>query len=144
MMQPPGWGDSVSRSRLEAAVPPLPGSRVDLRDYLPILVYLLGGLLVGGAILGLSMIGPKRPGAVKSLPYESGILGRPRPAAVLDRLLPHRDAVHRLRHRACVLLSARRGAARSGAVAVVELLVFVAVLAAALGYVWRKGALEWR
>src|SRR5262249_16196572 len=32
-------------------------------------------------------------------------------AAVLDRLLPDRDALHRLRHRARVLLPARRGAA---------------------------------
>ncbi len=31
-----------------------------------------------------------------------------------------------------------------GVAAVVELVVFVAVLGAGLGYVWRKGALEWR
>jgi NADH-quinone oxidoreductase subunit A len=31
-----------------------------------------------------------------------------------------------------------------GPVAVAELAVFVAILAAALGYVWRRGALEWR
>lgn len=31
-----------------------------------------------------------------------------------------------------------------GTTAVVELLVFTAVLGAALGYIWRRGALEWR
>ena len=31
-----------------------------------------------------------------------------------------------------------------GAVAVVELVVFMAILTAALAYIWRKRALEWR
>jgi NADH:ubiquinone oxidoreductase subunit 3 (subunit A) len=31
-----------------------------------------------------------------------------------------------------------------GGTAVVELVVFAGVLAAALAYIWRKGALEWR
>jgi NADH-quinone oxidoreductase subunit A len=31
-----------------------------------------------------------------------------------------------------------------GVAAVVELVVFTAILGAALAYVWRKGALEWR
>ncbi|MDH4335601.1 MAG: NADH-quinone oxidoreductase subunit A [Chloroflexota bacterium] len=31
-----------------------------------------------------------------------------------------------------------------GTAAVVELIIFVGVLGAALAYIWRKGALEWR
>jgi NADH-quinone oxidoreductase subunit A len=31
-----------------------------------------------------------------------------------------------------------------GTFALVEIIVFIALLMAALGYVWRRGALEWR
>src|SRR5690606_18465717 len=52
----------------------LPKDRVELSDYVPILIFFAGGLAVGGAILALSAIGRKTPNPVKELPYESGIL----------------------------------------------------------------------
>jgi NADH-quinone oxidoreductase subunit A len=118
---------------------------LNLRDYLPILVYMLAGLLVGGAILALSKMGPRKPSAIKALPYESGILTtRPsRPRFSIDFYLTAMlfivfDIELAFFYPLAVVLR------HNGTAAVVELLVFTAVLGAALGYVWRRGALEWR
>lgn len=118
---------------------------MDLRDYLPILVYMLAGLAVGGAILALSRLGPRRPSAVKSLPYESGILTtRPsRPRFSIDFYLTAMlfivfDIELAFFYPLAVVMR------DIGTTAVAELLVFTAVVGAALGYVWRTGALEWR
>jgi NADH-quinone oxidoreductase subunit A len=118
---------------------------VTLRDYLPILVYFAGGLAVGGAILALSVIGPRRPSKVKTLPYESGILATTpaRQRFSIDFYLTAMlfivfDIELVLFYPLAVVLR------DFGATAVVELAVFAAVLAAALAYIWRKGALEWR
>jgi NADH-quinone oxidoreductase subunit A len=45
-----------------------------LRSYVPVIVFAGLGVVVGGALVMLnSLVGPKRPGRVKSEPYESGI-----------------------------------------------------------------------
>jgi NADH-quinone oxidoreductase subunit A len=121
------------------------GPAVTLRDYLPILIYFAGGLAVGGAILGLSMIGPRKPNRVKALPYESGILPTTpaRQRFSIDFYLTAMlfivfDIELVLFYPLAVVLR------DFGGTAVVELVVFAGVLAAALAYIWRKGALEWR
>jgi NADH-quinone oxidoreductase subunit A len=91
------------------------------------------------------MIGPKRPSAVKSLPYESGILATTpaRQRFSIDFYLTAMlfivfDIELAFFYPLAVVLK------DYGGVAVVELVVFVTVLGAALGYIWRRGALEWR
>ncbi|MEW6582573.1 MAG: NADH-quinone oxidoreductase subunit A [Actinomycetota bacterium] len=118
---------------------------MNLRDYLPILIYMLAGLAVGGAILGLSMVGPRKPSTIKGLPYESGILTtRPsRPRFSIDFYLTAMlfivfDIELAFFYPLAVVLR------DVGTAAVVELLVFTGILGAALGYIWRRGALEWR
>jgi NADH-quinone oxidoreductase subunit A len=118
---------------------------LNLRDYLPLLIFMLAGVAVAGAILGLSKMGPRKPSAIKSLPYESGILTtRPsRPRFSIDFYLTAMlfivfDIELAFLYPLAVVLR------DVGTAAVIELGVFVAVLAAALGYIWRKGALEWR
>jgi NADH-quinone oxidoreductase subunit A len=118
------------RRRLEA--------HLNLRDYLPLLVFFAGGLAVGGAILGLSMLGPKRPSAIKSLPYESGILATT-PARQRFSIDFYLTAMLFI-----VFDVELAFFYPHGGTAVVELIVFVTVLGAALGYIWRRGALEWR
>lgn len=81
---------------------------------------------------------------MKSLPYESGILGTTpaRQRFSIDFYLTAMlfivfDIELAFFYPLAVVLK------DVGAAAVVELAVFVAVLAAALAYIWRKGALEW-
>jgi NADH-quinone oxidoreductase subunit A len=122
---------------------------VNLRDYLPVVIFFLGGLAVGGAIFGLSKVGPRlfginKPNPTKALPYESGILTT-RPARqrfsidfyLTAMLFIVFDIELAFFYPLAVVLRS------VGAAAVVELIVFVGVLAVALGYIWRRGALEW-
>jgi NADH-quinone oxidoreductase subunit A len=124
-----------------------------LKSYLPILVFALLGLGVGGALVMLNhVIGPKRSGNETDAarrqgePYESGIPVEP---------------THNLRFGVSFYLVAMLfilfdievvflypvGVIFKGADSVFvlgELTTFVALLMIAFVYVWRKGALNWR
>jgi len=118
---------------------------VSLWDYLPILVFAGLGLVIGGAILGLSKIVRPKHNAVKDLPYESGILAT---TPVRQRfsinfymtamLFIVFDIELAFIYPIAVVLRDR------GTAALIVLLSFVATVVAALAYIWRKGALEWR
>jgi NADH-quinone oxidoreductase subunit A len=118
---------------------------VNLRDYLPVLVFGVIGIAIGGALLLLSRLGRRKSNRTKSLPYESGILGTTttRQRFSIDFYLTAMlfivfDIELAFFYPLAVVLR------DIGTAAVVELVIFVAVLGAALAYVWRKGALEWR
>lgn len=123
-----------------------PGRRpVDFSDYLPILVFMAGGLAVGGAILSLSKLVRPTPTAVKQLPYESGILATTpvRQRFSIDFYLTAMlfivfDIELAFLYPVAVTLR------DDGLAALVILLVFVFTVVEALVYIWRKGALEWR
>jgi NADH-quinone oxidoreductase subunit A len=124
-----------------------------LKSYLPILVFALLGLGVGGALVMLNhVIGPKRAGSETDAarrqgePYESGIPVEP---------------AHNLRFGVSFYLVAMLfilfdievvflypvGVIFKGADSVFvlgELITFVALLMIAFVYVWRKGALNWK
>jgi NADH-quinone oxidoreductase subunit A len=124
-----------------------------LKSYLPILVFALLGLGVGGALVMLNhVIGPKpssgqtRAERRQGEPYESGIPVEPS---------------HNLRFGVSFYLIAMLfilfdievvflypvGVIFKGADSVFvlgELVTFVVLLMVALVYVWRKGALNWR
>ena len=124
-----------------------------LKSYLPILVFALLGLGVGGALVMLNhLIGPKRPKEPTAAnrrqgePYESGIPVEP---------------AHNLRFGVSFYLVAMLfilfdievvflypvGVILKGADSVFvlgELITFVALLMVAFVYVWRKGALNWK
>lgn len=118
---------------------------MNLRDYLPVLVFFAIGIVAGGGILLLSRLGRRKPNPIKELPYESGILatGAVRQRFSIDFYLTAMlfivfDIELAFFYPLAVVLKS------IGLAAVVELVIFVAVLGAALGYIWRKGALEWR
>lgn len=118
---------------------------MNLRDYLPVLVFFAIGIVAGGGILLLSRLGRRKPNAIKQLPYESGILatGAVRQRFSIDFYLTAMlfivfDIELAFFYPLAVVLKS------VGVAAVVELVIFVGVLGAALAYVWRKGALEWR
>jgi len=124
-----------------------------LKSYLPILVFALLGLGVGGALVMLNhLIGPKKPARPTAAsrrqtePYESGI-----PV----------EASHGLRFGVSFYLIAMLfilfdievvflypiGVILKDADSIFvlgELVVFVLLLLVAFVYVWRKGALDWR
>ena len=118
---------------------------MSLWDYLPILVFAGLGLVIGGAILGLSKIVRPKPNPVKDLPYESGILAT---TSVRQRfsisfyltamLFIVFDIELAFIYPIAVTLRDR------GTAALIVMLSFVATVVAALVYIWRKGALEWR
>ncbi len=118
---------------------------MNLRDYLPVLVFFGIGIVIGGGILLLSRLGRRKYSAVKELPYESGILatGAVRQRFSIDFYLTAMlfivfDIELAFFYPLAVVLKS------VGLAAVIELTIFVGVLGAGLAYVWRKGALEWR
>jgi NADH-quinone oxidoreductase subunit A len=116
-----------------------------LKTYLPVLVFLFLGLLVGGVFVQMNKIlGPKKPGQVKREPYECGL-----PSDVtksfrfgvsfylVAMLFILFDIEVIFLYPVAVLLKS------VGAFALVETIVFVVLLFIGFVYVWRRGALEW-
>ena len=116
-----------------------------LWDFVPILIFMAIGLIVGGAILGLSKIVRPKPNLVKDLPYESGILATTpvRQRFSIDFYMTAMlfivfDVELAFIYPIAVTLRDR------GITALVVMLSFIVTVVAALVYVWRKGALQWR
>ena len=116
-----------------------------LKTYLPVLVFLFLGLLVGGVFVQMNKIlGPKKPGRVKREPYECGL-----PSDVtrsfrfgvsfylVAMLFILFDIEVIFLYPVAVLLKS------VGTFALVETIVFVVLLFVGFVYVWRRGALEW-
>ena len=116
-----------------------------LESYVPILIFVLIILGLIGALVTLSfLLGPSKPFKRKLAPYESGII-------------PDTPAVRRLSVRFyltamlfiifdveavffypwAVLLHQLRW------YGVIEMFIFIGVLAVALAHIWRKGGFEW-
>ena len=117
-----------------------------LQAYLPALVFLFLGVVFGGLFaVANGILGPNRPNAVKQQPYESGI-----PSNVgtnfrfgisfylIAMLFILFDIEVVFLYPVAVQLKA------FGTFALIETIVFIALLFAAFVYVWRRGALEWK
>ena len=117
-----------------------------LRSYLPAIVFLLLGGIVGGAFAALnSLIGPRRPAPHKQDPYECGLPSEVKRGMrfgisfyLIAMLFILFDLEVVFLYPIAVQLRA------FGSFALIETVVFVALLLVALIYVWRRGALEWR
>ena len=117
-----------------------------LKSYLPALVFLLLGIGIGTAFtFANGLLGPKRPGTVKSEPYESGLPSEVKKSFrfgisfyLIAMLFILFDIEVVFLYAVAVQLEA------FGVFALVETLVFIALLAVAYVFVWRRGALEWR
>ena len=118
-----------------------------LQSYLPVIVFAALGLVVGGAFVLLNkLIGPSRPNAAKSDPYECGL-----PSEVsktfrfgvsfylIAMLFILFDIEVVFLYPVGVILRAAHSV-----FVLVEVIVFVVLLLVALIYVWRRGALDWR
>ena len=114
-------------------------------DYVPLLVFFLAAVAFAAAgVAASTLLGPRRPSATKGQPYECGIV----PAETARRRLPVGfyltamlfivfDVEAIFVYPWAVLLR------KLGMYGLLEMGIFIGVLAVALLYVWRKGALEW-
>jgi NADH-quinone oxidoreductase subunit A len=119
-----------------------------LRSYLPAIVFVLLGAGVGGAFAVLnSFIGPRRAPKLQSKgdPYECGLPSEVQRGFrfgisfyLIAMLFILFDIEVVFLYPVAVQLRA------FGTFALVETIVFIALLLVAFVYVWRRGALEWR
>jgi NADH-quinone oxidoreductase subunit A len=137
---------------------------MDIAYFLPVFLFVVAGLVTAAGMLGAAwLVGPRRQTAVKQMPYESG----------MDPIHDARrrfDVRFHLVAIAFVLfdvellflypwavagrdregIDAAVGEARnlgfdySRGLVLVEVLVFLAMLAVGYVYVWRKGVFQWR
>jgi NADH-quinone oxidoreductase subunit A len=117
-----------------------------IRTYLPAIVFLVLGAIVGVTFAGLnSMFGPTRRIPSKTQPYECGLPSEVKQGFrfgisfyLIGMLFILFDTEVFFFAPIAIHLRAY------GAYALGETVTFVALLAVALIYIWRRGALEWR
>jgi NADH-quinone oxidoreductase subunit A len=122
-------------------------SRALLQSYLPVIVFVGLGLIVGGALVSLNhVLGPRRPNKVKAEPYECGL-----PSEVsrtfrfgisfymIAMLFILFDIEVVFLYPVAVILQSAESV-----FVLVEIIVFVVLLVVAFVYAWRRGALDWR
>jgi NADH-quinone oxidoreductase subunit A len=117
-----------------------------LRSYLPALVFLVLGGAVGVTFVFLnSILGPRRASAHKQDPYECGLPSEVKRGLrfgisfyLIAMLFILFDIEVIFLYPIAIELRAY------GSYAMVETIVFIALLVVAFVYVWRRGALDWR
>lgn len=122
--------------------------RIVLQSYLPAVVFVLLGAVVGGAFATLNhVLGPKHQRRRKSQqdPYECGLPSEVQQGFrfgisfyLIAMLFILFDIEVIFLYPIAVELRA------FGSFALIETIVFVCLLVVAFVYVWRRGALEWR
>ena len=117
-----------------------------VESYLPVLVFLALGTVLGGAFATLNrFIGPRKPSLTKSEPYECGLPSDVRRGFrfgisfyLIAMLFILFDIEVIFLYPVAIQLR------EFGTFALVEISVFITLLTAAFVYVWRRGALEWK
>lgn len=134
-------------------------------EYTPIFLFFLIAVATAGGMIGTALLGPRKSSAVKQMPYESGMdpIGDARqrfdvryylvaivfllfdvellflyPWAVSHWSDPNTLPAPTAPSPVLGIPTAFRGLVFG------EILVFIAVLAAAFAYAWKKGVFEWR
>jgi|SRR3990172_1173864 len=116
-----------------------------MSEYLGIVIFfVLSGAVVSAFILLSSVLGPKKPSAVKSEPFECGEVPFALPMGRVDVKFYLTAILFILFDVELVFLYpwavAYRGLGVSG---LVEMVIFVVILMAGFFYAWDNGALEW-
>ena len=117
-----------------------------LRSYLPAIVFLALGAIVGGAFAYLNtLLGPRRKIAAKTDPYECGLPSEVKYGFRFGISFYLIAMLFILFDIEVVFLYPIAVELRSyGTYAMAETVVFIVLLFVAFGYVWRRGALEWK
>src|SRR6266516_572500 len=117
-----------------------------LKSYLPALVFIALGMVVGGLFTYLNaVLGPRRPSKVKVEPYECGL-----PSEVTSSfrfgisfyLIAMLFILFDIE--VIFLYPVAVGLRAFGTFALGETIVFIVLLFVAFAYVWRRGALQWK
>ncbi|HPK32158.1 NADH-quinone oxidoreductase subunit A [Ottowia sp.] len=118
---------------------------MNLAQYVPVLLFILVGLAVGGLCLGMGwFLGPNRPDAAKNSPYECGF------EAFEDARMKF-DVRYYLVAILFILFDLEIAFLFPWAVALKEVglqgfiavSIFLAILVVGFVYEWKKGALDW-
>ena len=117
-----------------------------LRDYLPAIVFLILGGLVGGLFSVLNIIvGKRRPNRSKQEPYECGLPSEVQRGFRFGISFYLVAMLFILFDIEVIFLFPIAVQLRAfGTFALIETIVFVVLLMIAFVYVWRRGALEWK
>jgi NADH-quinone oxidoreductase subunit A len=117
-----------------------------LRDYLPAIVFLILGGLVGGLFSVLNiLVGKRRPNRSKMEPYECGLPSEVQRGFRFGISFYLVAMLFILFDIEVIFLFPIAVQLRAfGTFAMVETIVFVVLLMIAFVYVWRRGALEWK
>ncbi len=117
-----------------------------LRDYLPAIVFLILGGLVGGLFSVLNIIvGKRRPNRSKQEPYECGLPSEVQRGFRFGISFYLVAMLFILFDIEVIFLFPIAVQLRAfGTFALIETVVFVVLLMIAFVYVWRRGALEWK
>ena len=117
-----------------------------LKTYLPALVFLVLGLVTGGAFVQLNkVLGPKKPGQVKTEPYECGLpshITRSFRFGVSFYLIAMLFILFDIE--VIFLFPVAVQLKAYGVYALGEIITFVVVLMIGFVFVWRRGALSWK
>ena len=117
-----------------------------LRDYLPAIVFLILGGLVGALFSVLNiLVGKRRPNRSKQEPYECGLPSEVQRGFRFGISFYLVAMLFILFDIEVIFLYPIAVQLRSfGTFALIETIVFVVLLTIAFVYVWRRGALEWK
>jgi NADH-quinone oxidoreductase subunit A len=117
-----------------------------LRDYLPAIVFLILGGLVGALFSVLNiLVGKRRPNRSKQEPYECGLPSEVQRGFRFGISFYLVAMLFILFDIEVIFLYPIAVQLRSfGTFALIETIVFVVLLMIAFVYVWRRGALEWK
>ena len=117
-----------------------------LRSYLPVIVFAGLGVIVGGALAMVNgLVGPRRPSRVKSETYECGLpteVSRTFRFGISFYLIAMLFILFDIE--VVFLYPVALQLEVLGTFALVETIVFIALLMVAFVFVWRRGALEWK
>ena len=109
-------------------------------------MFLLLGVGIGVAFTTLnSVLGPSKPGKVKSEPYESGLPSDVRKSFRFGISFYMIAMLFILFDIEVVLIyPVALGIQEFGTAALVKIIIFVGLLAVAFAHQWRRGALDWK
>jgi len=118
---------------------------MDLSQYLPVLLFLAVATVIAVALLALgSVLGPKKPGTDKMSPYECGFEAFEDARMQFDvryYLFAILFIVFDLE--IAFLVPWAVVFTKIGALALIEVAMFLVLLLIGFVYAWKKGALEW-
>jgi NADH-quinone oxidoreductase subunit A len=117
-----------------------------IRTYLPAIVFLALGAIVGGAFAFLNKaFGPRRRIPAKTQPYECGLPSEIKHGFRFGISFYLIGMLFMLFDVEVIFIFPIAAELRAyGAFALGELITFIVLLFVAFAYVWRRGALEWR